>query len=90
MLAFDVTKLQRLGKVYDLETEIKVLQEGENSGPDRSDWTDIGIDRYTKQSTNETEKTPISERESSSPADSPTCVQSVPSDPNILMLSSRL
>jgi hypothetical protein len=55
-LAFDLTKLQRLGKVYDLETEIKVIRDGENLGSDRSDWTDVGIRKYTSTSTSEHKK----------------------------------
>jgi hypothetical protein len=53
MLAFDITKLQRLGKVYDLDIEIKVLKDGENSGSDSADWADVGIVKYTKPSINE-------------------------------------
>jgi hypothetical protein len=67
-LAFDLAKLQRLGKVYDLETEIKVIREGEgegeNLGSDRSDWTDVGIGKHLAASTNELkeiEETAISE-----------------------------
>jgi hypothetical protein len=66
MLAFDLTKLQRLGRVYDLEIEIKVLREGEESGSDRADWTDVGLGKYVAASTNQAEKideTSISERE---------------------------
>jgi hypothetical protein len=77
MLAFDLSNLQRLGKVYDLETEIKVIQEGEESGSDRSDWTDLGLGKHIEASTNEhkeIEETAISEHDSvpkNSHADSP-------------------
>lgn len=72
MLEFDLTKLERLGKVYDLTIDIKVLKEGEEDssseklGSVGSDWTDIGIRKYIAASTNEVAEIPetgISERE---------------------------
>jgi hypothetical protein len=65
-LAFDMTKLQRLGKVYDLEAEIKVIREGDERklGSDRSDWTDVGLGKHIAANTNEfkeIEETAISE-----------------------------
>lgn len=68
-LVFDLPKLQRLGRVYDLETEIKVIREGENLGSDRSDWTDVGLGRHMITSRNEhkeIQETAISEREDAS------------------------
>ena len=38
-LVFDISKLKRLGKIYDLSTEVKVI-EGEQTGDD------VGIGRY--------------------------------------------
>jgi hypothetical protein len=98
MLSFDISKLQRLSRVYDLAIEIKVLRQGENSGSDRSDWTDVGMDRYTKPSTDKSEKKfeiTVSERENSpvnSPADSPdppeATHQTLKNDCNSVPLSS--
>ena len=47
-LDFDISKLQRLGKVYDLATEVKVVRDGDDSfeqnrGSDWTDWTDVGL-----------------------------------------------
>ena len=58
ILEFDLTKLERLGKVYDLTINIKVLKEGqEDSSSEKlgslgSDWTDIGIRKHIAASTN--------------------------------------
>lgn len=70
-LDFDLSKLQRLGKVYDLATEVKVVRDGDDSfeqnrGSDWTDWTDVGLGMYVALSTNEHEQileTMISERE---------------------------
>lgn len=70
-LDFDISKLQRLGKVYDLANEVKVERDGDDSfeqnrGSDWTDWTEVGLGRYIAASTNEHEKiqkTQISERE---------------------------
>ena len=62
---FDISKLKRLGKIYDLSTEVRVI-EGEQTGDDGDVGDDIGIGRYIAASTNEHEqikKIPISERE---------------------------
>ena len=72
MLEFDLTKLQRLDKVYDLTINIKVLKEGEEDSTSEksvslgSDWTDVGIGKYVAARTNEVEQITesiISERE---------------------------
>jgi hypothetical protein len=60
MLEFDVSKLQRLGKVYDLATEIKVVWDGDDSfeqnrGADWTDWTDVGLDRHLTAGTQDEE-----------------------------------
>ena len=78
---FNIPKLQRLGKVYDLATEIKVIRDGDDSfeqnrGSDWTDWTDVGLDRHIAASTDERgliANTAISEREngpSNGPVDS--------------------
>lgn len=64
ILSFDLTKLQRLSRIYDLNINIKVLKDGEaeedssseKSGSVGSDWTDVGIPRYTKSSINGPQK----------------------------------
>ena len=48
---FNIPKLQRLGKVYDLATEVKVVRDGDDSfeqnrGSDWTDWTDVGLVKY--------------------------------------------
>jgi hypothetical protein len=53
-LQFDTSKLKRLGNVYDLPLEVKVV-EGEGTGDDRDVGDDLGIARYTKPSTDERE-----------------------------------
>jgi hypothetical protein len=66
-LEFDVSKLRRLGNVYDLAIEVKVMKNGDGRGSDSTDWTDVGLGRHTAASTNESEKfsaIPGSERES--------------------------
>lgn len=81
-LYFDVSKLQRLGNVYDLATEVKVIKDGDDSfehnrGSDWTDWTDVELDRHITTSTDELKESSImedSERESTpddSPVDSP-------------------
>jgi hypothetical protein len=65
MLAFNISKLKRLGKIYDLSTEVRVI-EGEQTGDDEHVGEDVGIGRYIATSTDEHEqirKIPISERE---------------------------
>ena len=80
MLEFDLTKLERLGKVYDLTIDIKVLKEGkkdsssERLGSQGSVWTDVGIRKHIATSTNGSEKITenrISEREYTSENDLP-------------------
>jgi hypothetical protein len=80
MLEFDLTKLERLGKVYDLTIDIKVLKGGgEDSSSEKlgslgSDWTDVRISKHIATSTNESEKITenrISEREDTSENDLP-------------------
>ena len=61
-------KLQRLGRVYDLASEVKVVRDGDDSFEQNrgTDWTDVGLGRYDVVSSNEHEKKeeiPISERE---------------------------
>jgi hypothetical protein len=80
-LDFDISKLQRLGKVYDLATNVKVVRDGDDSfeqnrGSDWTDWTDAGLGKYVAASTNELERNsinPESERETTPDQD--------PSDP---------
>jgi hypothetical protein len=62
---FNIPKLERLGKVYDLATEIKVIRDGDDSfeqnrGSDWTDWTDVGLDRHMAASTDELKKFPVS------------------------------
>ena len=74
MLEFDLSKLGRLGKVYDLATEVKVVRDGDDSfeqnrGTDWTDWTDVGLGKYVTESTDERETNPEgmkSERRNSS------------------------
>ena len=67
-LIFDISKLKRLGNVYDLAVQVKVVEgdsEDNSRGADMTDWTDVGLGRYVVASTNESEKKeiiPISER----------------------------
>ena len=44
-VAFDVYKLKRLGNVYDLSPQVRLVErENEDSkGADMTDWTDVGI-----------------------------------------------
>jgi hypothetical protein len=51
MLDFDRYQLQRLGRVYDLATEVQVIRDGDDSfeknrGENGEDWTDVGLGRY--------------------------------------------
>jgi hypothetical protein len=70
-LDFDISKLQRLGKVYDRATEVKVVRDGDDSFEQNrgSDWTDctrVELGGYAAASTNEHKQireTMISERE---------------------------
>ena len=60
-LDFDTSKLQRLGKVYDLATEVRVVKDGDDSfeqnrGSDWTDWTDVGLGRYIEQPQTSTKK----------------------------------
>ena len=55
MLVFDISKLKRLGKIYDLSTEVRVI-EGEQTGDDGDVGDDVGIGRYIAASTNEARK----------------------------------
>ena len=56
MLSFDLAKLERLGRVYDLDMQIKVIREEECSskeyGADRSLRADVGIDRHLNEPDN--------------------------------------
>ena len=53
MLSFDMTKLERLGKVYDLDMQIKVVREEECSSKDYvADMTDVGHDRHLNEPDN--------------------------------------
>jgi hypothetical protein len=64
-LVFDISKLKRLGKIYDLSTEVRVI-EREQTGDDEDVGDDVGIGRYIAASTDEHEKNrkiTISERE---------------------------
>jgi hypothetical protein len=73
VLEFDVSKLKRLGNVYDVSPEVKVVEE-EGTGDDRDIGEDLGIGRYISLNTDEHKKileTKISEREST-PDNSPT------------------
>ena len=66
MLNFDISKLKRLGKIYDLSTEVRVIEGEQTAGDDRDVGDDVGIGRYIAASTDEHEKRetiPISERE---------------------------
>jgi hypothetical protein len=54
VLQFDPSKLKRLGNIYDLPLEVKVI-EGEETGDDRDVGDDVGIAKYTKSSTDERE-----------------------------------
>ena len=50
-LDFDISKLQRLGKVYDLAIKVEVVRDGDDSfeqnrGSDWTDWTDVGLDKH--------------------------------------------
>ena len=71
---FNLAKLKRLGNVYDLSPEVKVV---EKTGDDEDVGDDVGIGRYIAASTNEQEIIPqitISERENTAdngPIDSP-------------------
>jgi hypothetical protein len=55
ILAFDISKLKRLGNIYDLSPEVKVI-EGEETGDDGDGGDVVGIGRYIAASTNEQEK----------------------------------
>lgn len=52
MLEFDISKLKRLGNIYDLFPEVKVIEESRDVG-DVGD--DVGIGRYIAASTGEHE-----------------------------------
>jgi hypothetical protein len=54
VLQFDPSKLKRLGNIYDLPLEVKVIEGGE-MGDDRDVGDDVGIGKYTKISTDERE-----------------------------------
>ena len=62
---FNLSKLKRLSKVYDLATEIKVSQDEDDvpapSGSDWTDWTDVGIVGYMKSASSE--RGPMEEKE---------------------------
>ena len=53
-LVFDVNKLERLGKIYDLSIDIQVDQEDEN-GTHGTHGTLIGLDRHIGEETSEEE-----------------------------------
>jgi hypothetical protein len=53
-LDFDRSKLQRLGNVYDLATEVKVIKDGDDSfeqnrGTDWTDWTHVGLGKHMSE-----------------------------------------
>ena len=50
-LEFDISKLQRLGNVYELSPEVRVVEaeDDDNRGSDWTDWTGIGLGRYVEQ-----------------------------------------
>ena len=52
MLEFDISKLKRLGNIYDLSPEVKVIEE---TGDDGDVGDDVGICRYMTASTAEHE-----------------------------------
>jgi hypothetical protein len=59
-LDFDISKLQRLGKAYDLAIGVKVVRDGddsfeENRGSDWTDWTDVGLVKHMSENTDEHE-----------------------------------
>ena len=66
MLNFDISKLKRLGKIYDLSTEVRVIEGEQTAGDDVDVGDDVGMARYIAASTDEYEKDrkiAISERE---------------------------
>jgi hypothetical protein len=71
VVEFDLSKLKRLGRIYDMSLEVKIEEtngngNGEETGDDRDDRDDVGIARYTKTSMDEREinsNNEISERE---------------------------
>jgi hypothetical protein len=79
VLEFDMSKLKRLGNVYDLSPDVKVIEEGKGDDGDVGDDVgDVGIARYIAASTNEHKKITemiISERENAT-------VQPVADPPN--------
>jgi hypothetical protein len=62
VIEFDLSKLKRLGRIYDLSLEVKIEEtngngngKGEEIGDDRDDRDDVGIAKYTKSSIDERE-----------------------------------
>jgi hypothetical protein len=79
-LVFDVPKLKRLGNVYDLSPEVKVVEgvspDVSSRVADMTDWTDVGIGQYMETDLHEHElisESKINERETTPVA--------TPSDP---------
>jgi hypothetical protein len=75
MVVFDVSNLQRMGKVYDLATKVKVVRDGDSSfeqnrGSHWTDWTHSGLGKYALESTDERES--ASEAEESERENGPT------------------
>lgn len=56
-LVFDPKKIERLGKVYDIDLEVKVKENGE----DGDDGIDVGLDRHLKAQTGNTNSTIVQE-----------------------------
>lgn len=52
-LVFDLKKLERLGKIYDLSLDVKVKENGE----DGDDGIDVGLDKHLKQQSDSKEST---------------------------------
>jgi hypothetical protein len=64
VIEFDLSKLKRLGRIYDLSLEVKIEEangkgEENKAGDDGDDWDHVGIARYTKPSTDERENPPV-------------------------------
>ena len=56
-LLFDKRKLDRLGKIYELDLEVKVKE----NGTDGTDGTDIGLDKHLDQGSESVETTKFNE-----------------------------
>ena len=74
---FDISKLQRLGKVYDFATKVKVVRDGDDSfeqnrGSDWTDWTDVGLDKHL------VDESPIIKIEENDPKETNSTITTVP------------